>query len=664
MTRNARATRDLAFLLLWWLACRLPFYRPRVDFFDSPEYLWRVRGGFWSGVRNAGGHIPFQGTLYGPAGFLYTLFGGALSEIECIAPLALLYGALAYLALIFLWRRFTPRPIFLTASALYPLLAGPALCDLSTYSTSATLASLFGGTALLAEGLARDRGPWRLPLRVGAAACFGFSVYTHLIAALWPCVPGAVVVAFVAGAPAMRTHRDLPPLRGRLTEALLWGLLVPAAAAALALVLAGHDIARAGLAPSAIAGMSKLILRDGGLHRLDPQRVIRSLREQGLLVTGGLGGFLAIAGLWRWTRREGRWAWVSAVLLLASFLLVGQEFVWGMPGRLYLPMTVFAVPAMAGAALWDGTRRRRWLSAAVALLLFAQTGATFLHVAVSRRLGPHPNEALLRGSAGLGHDDLLVVHPQNRTYSAIGSVLWDGDPRRLPALGAAWDEAELAGGRVWTSSEAIHFNALLYDGHLRSIRHWRSPENLTGLERYLSKSAALVLDAPLGRSEFMAEIMRPSAAPGWAERLRRAQVHLEPGGGLLVAAGEGPTPFLLRAYGNLGDCVSRERYDTFEVTAWAQAWQRGCDPLQRAAPDALGIAMAPIPARARYALLFGLDSARPIAAVLEERDFAPMDIATAAARLEGVRRPFAAVVLRTPNARQVNLAIRELAQPY
>jgi hypothetical protein len=288
----------------------------------------RITLGWSYALHFPGGHFPFQGTVLGPAALLYAAAGGALESAQCIALVSLAYGVVAFAALVVLWRRFFPGAAGWWATLLYPLFAGPDLADLSVYSVSATNAFLFGGSALLAEGLARlcHARARALALCLGASLSFGLGLYTHLIPALWSSIPAFVVLAHLLAAPPMRCERCASAAWNvRLSESAIFGVVLPLAGALLGLLASGHELQRAGVAPTAWSGLQMLVLRDVGIVKplIGPLKVVR---EHLLLVTGGLGLFFALAGLLRWARREGAYAWGSVALTMASIAITSRQY--------------------------------------------------------------------------------------------------------------------------------------------------------------------------------------------------------------------------------------------------------------------------------------------------------------------------------------------------
>jgi hypothetical protein len=613
-------------VLAWWCAWRLPFWASWIDFFDSVQFHDRVARALSWGFQAPNAHLPLQSTVYGPAAVLHRALGESLRPETSITIISTLNGLAALVAAVHVWRRFFPVRAVQGAILLYPMMVGPGLADLTTYSMSAVHAFLWGGTALWAAGLAGEQDGRARWTNLLGALLLALAVYTHVMSAIWMTVPAVVVLHALSRMVALPSLERVSAWRHLFWTALLPALLFNV----LFLLLEGWQASLVGLADGAADGVWKLLFRDAG-----GERWFQAQLRHVAVVTSGVGALMLPVAAWSWARNAGRWVWLGVLGLLLSALVCCYQFHWGFMGRLWLPVLLWAVPALASVL----TLMRARLGNAAFGALVLQNLLTFVHVHGTRAFGEHPpvNE---RNHSGRWRDsaDVHVVARRLAGFTLVEgprAVSWEYDDDR-GALDLAIQKARAQGGGVWVSSQALKVPYQLRDGHLVAVDNSAAPRGPTRLERHvLARGDALVLDAPTGRGEHLSQLVPAAEAPPLAARLTRALSVLTRSEALLVVVQPGPR-FVEVHSKILADCVLREAYDAWDIEAWYAILRTGCRPVGTGTTDGTGVLMRPVPRRSGYRATRSFTDGTRVPGTLDLQAWVPLDGSTLDAWVAGL----------------------------
>jgi len=115
---------------------------------------------------------------------------------------------------------------------------------------------------------------------------------------------------------------------------------------------------------------------------------------------------------------------------------------------------------------------------------------------------------------------------------------------------------------------------------------------------------------------------------------------------MLVTAPD--APLFGKVNGAWFDCISRERYDAWDLTAYVALLQRPWSPIAFGTTDGSGILLRPIPARSEYSMRIapwvGGKLGHEQLLSFHPADFALRSLGDVGVVLDATRRPFVAII--------------------
>lgn len=498
---------------------RVPFIDGSIDFFDSPQYLWRsVLPNIVDALST--GHAPYHPGYVGIVWLSIRLFGGVLSD----PMITSLVNALA--SIVSLWFVFLIAERLVDRRSAWLTTLFVAVAPYFWVSSITILVDQFmitcwlGSLWLYLRFLTEPQGPRWLVLASGIA--MGASLVVHTQIALWSLAFPALIIALV---PAKRWVdigvRSLPWLLGPILAAFIYAGL---------LVHSEHN-------PTALSALHYLVTGNasdrGPLSLVDTWRNLRLVASSSLLIAG-LVGWLALLrhrlalgvgiGLWLW----------PATILSSSYVYSN------LTGR----TTMLAIIPLALAASWlvlHGNWLARWRTQLTGIILFSVIVSS-LPLVIDYGRFPGAMEGLDRLRTRLPSGGVYVS--SNATATLHSYEPFDVVPDvGQPTIEADIERSLTGGNRAFVGSDALTYPFFVVDGlHLRIFSPpLRTPTDHGSLTSYMFDRYALTLHSALSyRPLGIFELARPGQPAEM--RIRQTLEALPIGSSALLArvsSGEG-----------------------------------------------------------------------------------------------------------------------------
>lgn len=458
MIFNSRA-KILGFLAVVGLFCsRFLFLSNSRDFFDSSEYLWRLKIPEMARVLTSG-HPPFHPMYVGLASLFYKLgFTGHDGTTAGIIPSALL-GCVAVIFAYLLSKNLFGRKIAALTAIVFAFLPFVYSSQLTILVDPTMHGFYFASLYLFAVSLDK-KGRSSLIWASLAGLCLAGAAFTHTSIAFW-------ITAYPAIWLIKIKKFDFLAIKKDIWKFVLVGFFALFAIAGYVYLLRLAYTFGMGDGKATIKAALKYLLL-GNVSDRSEISLYLALKYY-LTIATSVVGLLAILGFVRLIWKNFKSAIAFFIWFVPSTILTANYIYENLHGRAMMPALV---PTVLLAVIFVLSIKNKYLKSALVILLIVQVGYLGFFAAAKYHSQPAPFEEIYMMQKAIEPGGVFISSNVTRTFNEYnGKFISFGD------VGQGANEAEKAientlaeGKKSYISLDAIWYPRRRFDGMFYDIR--------------------------------------------------------------------------------------------------------------------------------------------------------------------------------------------------